>query len=294
LSLRTSAGIAQVRQLSAAFDLTRAALYKAASAEPKVAKARPAREPAPTIISNAKLLEQIQPLVQEHPAWGHRKVWAMLRRQGTRVSRRRIWAIMHQHGLTFIARARRAEPRRGTVAVEEPNRRWCSDMTTVWTRKDGWVAVTPVVDCGCRSALQIGISKAQDAPAILAPLGTALEDVFQDPSAVPEELELRTDHGSVFTGDDCDKLCTGWRVSHTFAPVGRPTGNAVAERFIQTMKLELIWLRDWEDIEELRAAIEPWRRFYNDERPHEALDWQTPSERRAQRLPGDRLLPAAA
>jgi putative transposase len=294
LSLRTSAGIAQVRHLSAAFDLTTAALYKAASAEPQVVKAQPTREPAATIISNAQLLERIQPLVEEHPAWGHRKVWAMLRRQGTRVARRRIWAIMHQHGLTFIARARRAEPRRGTVAVEQPNRRWCSDMTTVWTRKDGWIAVTPVVDCGCRSALQIGISKAQDAPAILAPLERALEQAFGEPNVVPDDIELRTDHGSVYTGDDCAKLSLAWKLDHTFAPIGRPTGNAVAERFIQTLKLEVVWLRDWEDMEELGAAIEVWRRFYNDERPHEALDWQTPSERRAERLEGTRVLPVAA
>jgi hypothetical protein len=129
-------GIAQVRHLCAAFDLTRAALYKALCAKPKPAKERPGREPSPTVISNARLLEAIEPLVREHPAWGHRKVWAMLRRWGILVARRRIWAIMHQAGLTFIARARRAEPRRGTVAVEQPNRRWCSDMTTVWTRKD--------------------------------------------------------------------------------------------------------------------------------------------------------------
>ena len=294
MSLRTSAGIAQVRHLSAAFDLTTAALYKAASAEPKVINALPAREPTPTIVPNEQLLERIQSLVAEHPAWGHRKVWAMLRRQGTRVARRRIWAIMHHHGLTFIARARRAEPRRGTVAVEQPNRRWCSDMTTVWTRKDGWVAVTPVVDCGCRSALEIGISKAQDATAILAPLERALEQTFGEPSVVPDNMELRTDHGSVYTGDDCDKLGRAWNLDHTFAPVGRPTGNAVAERFIQTLKLELIWLRDWEDLEELGAATEVWRRFYNDERPHEALDWQTPSERRAERLEGTRVLPVAA
>lgn len=294
MSLRTSAGIAQVRHLSAAFDLTTAALYKAASAESKVVKAQPVREPAATIISNAKLLERIQRLIEEHPAWGHRKVWAMLRRQGTRVARRRIWAIMHQHGLTFIARARRAEPRRGTVAVEQPNRRWCSDMTTVWTRKDGWVAVTPVVDCGCRSALEIGISKAQDAPAILAPVERALANVFGEPAVVPDDMEFRTDHGSVYTGDDCDTLSRAWNLDHTFAPIGRPTGNAVAERFIQTLKLEVIWLRDWEDMEELGAAIEVWRRFYNDERPHEALDWQTPSERRAERLEGARVLPVAA
>lgn len=129
-------GDAQVRHLRAAFDLTRAALYKALCAKPKPAKERPGRKPSPTVISNARLLEAIEPLLREHPAWGHRKVWAMLRRWGILVARRRIWAIMHQAGLTFIARARRAEPRSGTVAVEQPNRRWCSDMTTVWTRKD--------------------------------------------------------------------------------------------------------------------------------------------------------------
>ncbi len=167
-------------------------------------------------------------------------------------------------------------------------------MTTVWTRKDGWVAVTPVVDCGCRSALEIGVSKAQDAPAILAPLQRALEHAFGEPGVVPDDMELRTDHGSVYTGDDCDKLCKAWNLDHTFAPIGRPTGNAVAERFIQTLKLEVIWLRDWEDMEEVRAAVEVWRHFYNDERPHEALDWQTPSERRAERLEGTRVLPVAA
>ena len=54
--------------------------------------------------------------------------------------------------------------------------------------------------------LAIGISKAQDAPAILAPLERALEQTFGEPSVVPDDMELRTDHGSVYTGDDCDKV----------------------------------------------------------------------------------------
>ena len=197
-----------------------------------------------------------------------------------RVSRRRVWALMQRNGLTFAPHARRCEPRRGTVIVEHPNRRWSSDMTTVWTRRDGWVAVTPVIDNGCRSLFAIGVAKAQDASTQLAPVESSLEAIFSDPNGVPDGLELRTDHGPVYTGADCEELCIAWNVTHTFAPIGRPTGNAVAERVIQTMKLELIWLRDWENIDEVRDAVEDWRRFYNAERPHEALNWRTPNEQR--------------
>jgi hypothetical protein len=51
-------------------------------------------------------------------------------------------------------------------------------------------------------------------------------------------------------------LCTRWRVEHTYAPVGRPTGNAVVERVIRTMKEEVLWLKDWEDAAEVAAAVE--------------------------------------
>ena len=71
---------------------------------------------------------------------------------------------------------------------------------------------------------------------------------------------------------------------HTFAPIGRPTGNAVVERFIRTLKEELIWLRDWDSADELRAAIAVWLHHYLHHRPHQALNWQTPIERRAERL----------
>jgi putative transposase len=268
-------------------------LYKAATASEAVVQPEPARVIAP-IVSDGVLLERIQALASKHPGLGYRKIWALLRREGKRVGRRRVWAVMHATGLTFAPNARRSEPRRGTVIVELPNRRWSSDMTTTWTRKDGWVAITPVIDNGCRSLFPIGVTKAQDAGAILAPTQVALEEAFGTPLGVPDGLEYRTDHGSVFTGADCAKLCDMWHLDHTFSPVGRPTGNAVAERVIQTVKIELLWTRDWEDMEEVRVAVETWRHFYNNERPHEALGWQTPAERRAQHGAGHRTLPVAA
>jgi hypothetical protein len=88
---------------------------------------------------------------------------------------------------------------------------------------------------------------------------------------------------------DCEKLCRHWHLEQTFAPVGRPTGNAVAERFIQTLKVELIWTRDWDNIDELRAAVRVWLHSYNYERPHQALKEQTPAEKREKNLGRERF-----
>jgi transposase InsO family protein len=105
--------------------------------------------------------------------------------------------------------------------------------------------------------------------------------VFGQPRQVPDGLELRSDHGPQYTGADAEAVCQRWHVLHTFAPVARPTGNAVAERVIQTLKVELLWTRDWESIAELEQAIVEWVDRYNHQRPHQALDWRTPAQQRA-------------
>jgi putative transposase len=140
------------------------------------------------------------------------------------------------------------------------------------------------IDCGDRVVFDVAVTKSQESPAVLAPVESALEEAFGSTEGVPNGFEMRTDHGPQYTGSDCQDLCKAWDVDHTFAPVGRPTGNAVAERFIQTLKVELIWTRDWESLEELRRAVTEWLHVYNRVRPHQALDWMTPAEKRAENL----------
>jgi putative transposase len=212
-----------------------------------------------------------------------RKVWATLRQEGLRVSRKRVHAIMRAHGLVLARDREPGETPRGHVVVPEPNRRLATDLTTVWTRRDGVVALVPTIDCGDRTAV-VMVTKDQHGPAVLASVEAKLVASFGAPAFVPEGVELRTDHGPQYTGADCEALCRRWGLFHTFAPVGRPTGNAVVERFIRTLKEELIWLRDWESVDELRVAIASWLRHYNEKRPHQALNWQAPCERRAERL----------
>ena len=146
------------------------------------------------------------------------------------------------------------------------------------------MAVVPTIDCGCRSVLGLTVDKDQHSPAVLASVEQALTEAFGEPKNVPFGVELRTDHGPQYTGADCASLVAKWNLMHTFAPVGRPTGNAVAERVIRTMKEEVVWLQDWDSADELREALLAWQVRYNTQRPHQALGWKTPAEYRAEHL----------
>jgi len=288
MSLTTSRGNAKVGQLCEAFGISRQAYYaarKAPASEESEGPPRRRPERRGPWVSDATLVEKIRQVVTEFPVWGVRKVWAYLRRLGTVVSRKRVWKRMHALGLTLPPISEREQPLcRGHVAVPESNRRWATDLTTTWTARDGTVALMPVIDCGDRVVFDVAVTKSQESPAVLAPVQSALEEAFESPEHVPDGFELRTDHGPQYTGSDCHDLCKAWHVDHTFAPVGRPTGNAVAERFIQTLKVELVWTRDWESLEELRKAVTEWLHVYNHVRPHQALDWMTPAEKRAENL----------
>jgi putative transposase len=291
MSRKTSAGEATVVQLCKAFSISRAAYYAAKGEKPAVVATLPL---PPRGAPGEQVLAAIREVIQENPAWGVRKVWATLRREkGLKVGRRRVWALMHANGLVLARDREPGETTRGHVVVPECNRRLATDFTTTWTKEDGVVAIVPVIDCGCRSVLALEVTKSQESPDVLAPVEAVFMQEFGTKQAVPADLELRTDHGPQYTGADAAKLMTLWGVLHTFAPVGRPTGNAVVERFIRTMKEEVIWLRDWKNIAELQAALREWLPRYNTRRPHQALGWKTPAEVRYEKLGASPLKKAA-
>ena len=203
MSLETSAGKATVTQACEVFGISRAGYYEAKKAlcvvaKPTLTLIEGGATSAPPYDGAEKVKAAIRAIVDAHPAWGVRKVWATLRRapHGLKVVHRRVHALMRDMGLCLPPdRSHRTLAARGHVVVEQPNRRLSTDLTTVWTKQDGLVAVVPVLDNGCRTALGLGVMKAQDSAAVLAPVRAALVDVFGSPANVPDGVEFLTDHG---------------------------------------------------------------------------------------------------
>lgn len=279
---------ATVTLICEVFGLSRAAYYAAGKPRKtglRVPAAQEAADGQRPWVPVEELKARIRAVKEAHPAWGVHKVWAYLRHvEGLVAGKRRVWCLMREMGLLFEPAAHRTEIPSGHVTCPEPNRRWASDLTAAYTRQDGWVWVVPVVDCGCRSILEIEVETGADTATVLRPLERALETAFGSPGGLPDGLEIRTDHGSQFTSNLFERVVKDWGLTHTLAPIGRPTGNSVAERLIRTMKEECIWLRDWESADELRQALRAWQAAYNERRPHQALGWRTPAAYRAERL----------
>ena len=104
-------------------------------------------------------------------------------------------------------------PRSGRVTTDRPNRRFATALTTVCTKGEGWVAIMPTIDCGCRSILGLVVSKAQDALTVISSVREELVTAFVTPSEVPDGLELRTDHGPQYTGEECARRQARRRLS---------------------------------------------------------------------------------
>src|ERR1022692_2231693 len=98
---------------------------------------------------------------------------------------------------------------------------------------------------------------------------------------VARGLKLRHDHGSNYmSGDFQDEIeCLGIQASPSF--VREPEGNGVAERFIRTLKENLLWVKTFDTIEELRAALVEFASHYNETWLVARHGYRTPAQVRA-------------
>ena len=75
---------------------------------------------------------------------------------------------------------------------------------------------------------------------------------------------LRQDHGSNYLADDFQQDVAFFGIESSPSFVREPEGNGVAERFIRTLKENLLWVRSFETIEELRLTLLEFQRTYNE------------------------------
>jgi putative transposase len=230
---------------------------------------RPPRRPGPVgAMADAALVEAIRTVLAASPfhGEGHRKVWARLRHAGVRTSRRRVLRLMGKHGLLAPSRVGSPHGPRshdGTIIPETVDTMWGTDLTTTWTG-EGQAAVFVAVDH--RSAECVGLHAALRATRFeaLEPLRQGVRRHFGGfAQGIAEGLAVRHDHGSQYVSRDFQREVAFLGIESSPAFVRAPEGNGCAERFIRTLKENLLWVRSFDTVEELRQALLDFRETYN-------------------------------
>ena len=250
----------------------------------------PPRRPGPLgPMPDAALLQAIRAVLAATPfhGEGHRKVWARLRVSGLRTSKRRVLRLMRENNLLAPSRvgARRG-PRthEGTIIPETVDTMWGTDLTTTLTG-EGQVAVFVAVD-HC-SAECVGIHAARRATRFeaLEPIRQGVRRYFGGfAQGIGRGLSLRHDHGSQYLSDAFQKELAFLGIASSPAFVRAPEGNGCAERFIRTLKENLLWVRAFDTVEDLRQALLAFREVYNTTWLIERHGFQTPAAVRQSQL----------
>jgi len=216
---------------------------------------------------DAALLAAIRAVLAGSPfhGEGHRKVWARLRITGVRTSKRRVLRLMREHDLLAPSRvgsARGPRSHDGTIIPETVDTMWGTDLTTTITG-EGPSAVFVAVDhcsAGC-----VGIHAASRATRFeaLEPIHQGVREHFGGfDKDVARGLSVRHDHGSQYMSNAFQKELEFLGAESSPAFVRAPEGNGCAERFIRTLKENLLWAQTFDTIEDLRQALLAFRETY--------------------------------
>lgn len=213
---------------------------------------------------------------------GHRKVWARLRAQGIRTSKPRVLRLMRQAGLLAPSRAQRTlGPRshEGTITTERPNQMWGTDATSTVTLEDGPVSVFVAVDHCTLEAVGLHAATRATRFEALEPVRQGVRRQFGAfTAAIAAGLQVRHDHGSQYLSDDFQAELRFLGIISSPAFVRAPEGNGVAERFIRTLKEQLLWVRTFRTVEDLRVALQAWLVTYNEQWLVERHGFRSPAQ----------------
>jgi putative transposase len=272
-------GIARVLRV---WELPRSTFYAQRERRAQPATGRRGRTPT---LDDTALLAQIRAVIAESPfhGEGHRKIWARLRAlKGVRTSMRRVLRVMRDAEL--LAPTRHPEPvvdhpHDGTIVTDRPNVMWGTDATAAVTLLDGAATIFAAIDHCTAECVGIHAARHGDRFEALEPLRQGVRDHFGLlAAAAAQGLALRHDHGSVYLSADFQTEITFLGMTSSPAFVRQPEGNGCIERFFRTLKEQLLWVRHFSTIDELRQALLAFKETYNREWLIARLGYRSPAQ----------------
>ena len=233
----------------------------------------------PVAADEIAVKHRIDAIYTAYPFYGSRRMQAVLNNDDhIDISRQRVQRYMREMGIAGICPGpnlsrRDAEHRiypyllRGITAAYSDHI-WGVDITYI-RLKGGWLYLVAVMDWFSRYVISWELSQTLELPFVLAATERAL--------AQARPLIWNSDQGSHFTSPQYTQLLLAAGVQISMDGKGRATDNIFTERLWRTIKYEEVYLKEYASPKGARRSLAEYLDFYNYQRRHQALDYQTPA-----------------
>ena len=230
-------------------------------------------------LENIQLMHAIDELYTRYPFFGYRRMTTKLREKGWDVNRKRVRRLMRLMGIQAIypkpnlskrlhAKYRQPYLLRG-LNISYPDQVWGIDITYCRMGR-GFMYLFTIIDWYSRKIVDYELSSTLEKEFVMMCLKRALSH--------RKPVIINSDQGSHFTNADYLNLLKDHDVKVSMDGKGRATDNSRTERFFRDLKYECLYLNEFQNPRELRKGIRRYVSFYNTDRPHQSLAYQTPEK----------------
>ena len=226
-----------------------------------------------------RLKHRIDEIYTCWPFYGSRRITAVLKKEGLPVGRKFVQTAMREMGIEGIhpgpnlskrALAHKVYPYLlRNLVPQYPHHVWGIDITYIRLLR-GWMYLVAIVDWYSRYVVSWELDQTLEMPFVLACVDQALD------TAVP--VIFNSDQGSHFTSSSYLERLTSQDIQVSMDGKGRAIDNIFTERLWRNLKYEEIYLNEYDSPRQARKRIHQYFEFYNHQRPHQSLDYRTPSE----------------
>jgi len=224
---------------------------------------------------SSALLARIKEIAATRVHYGYRRVHVMLQREGWEDNHKRVYRLYRAEGLSLRHKrpkrnksARLRQPKSIVTAINEI---WGMDFVSDALFDGRRLRALTVVDNYTRESLAIEVGQSLKGEDVVRVLDAVVAE-----RGAPQTIKV--DNGSEFISKAMDRWAYEHGVELDFSRPGTPTDNAKVESFNGRFRQECLNEHWFLSLADARSKIADWRRYYNESRPHSALQWATPAE----------------